>query len=170
MASKKGAKKGKKPRSRGRARGLTLEMVNDLLVKEFGDRIEGAGIRDKGRSRILGFSVPNKLVFPVCEHLHRSGFEHCSLISAIDWKDRFEIVYHITSYQHVLLVEMRTTLPHERPDVDSVSSIWGGANWHEREAWDLMGINFVGHPKLKRLLLPKDFEGHPLRKDYKGVP
>ena len=92
------------------------------------------------------------------------------MISAVDWKDRFDIVYHLTSYENTLLIEMRTALPHEKPEVESVSSVWGGANWHEREAWDLMGIVFQGHPKLERILLPDDFKGHPLRKDYKEVP
>jgi NADH-quinone oxidoreductase subunit C len=90
------------------------------------------------------------------------------MISAVEYDDRFEIVYHITSYQNKLLLELITRTPKEDPSVDSVSSIWGGADWQERESYDLMGIQFVGHPKLERILLPKDYLYHPLRKDFKG--
>jgi len=171
MVSKKRSKKGKKkPKVRGGRKGFALEDIQRMLVKEFGDIVTIDRIRDKGKTRILEFNIPNKSVLPVCSFLHKNGFEHCSLISAVDWKNRFDIIYHLTSYKNNLLVELRTALLHEQPEVDSVSSIWGGANWHEREAWDLMGITFVGHPKLERILLPDDFKGHPLRKDYKEVP
>jgi NADH-quinone oxidoreductase subunit C len=89
------------------------------------------------------------------------------MISAVDWKDRFEVVYHISSYRYNLLVQMTAQIPRDDPQVDSVAKIWGGANWHEREAWDLMGIKFIDHPDLRRVLLPDDWVGHPLRKDYK---
>jgi NADH-quinone oxidoreductase subunit C len=170
MVSRKKSKKGKKkPGSKGKRR-MALKDVGVLLVDEFGNKVEKMGIRNKGRTKVLEFSIPNSFVYPVCDFLHGKGFEHCSMITAVDWKDRFDIIYHITSYKHALLLEMRTVLPHEKPEVDSVASIWGGADWHEREAWDLMGIVFKGHPNLKRILLPQDWKGHPLRKDYKEVP
>ena len=64
------------------------------------------------------------------------------------------------------MLEMRVTLPRDTPTIDSITELWGGADWHEREAYDLMGIYFIGHPNLKRVLLPDGFAGHPLRKDY----
>jgi len=62
---------------------------------------------------------------------------------------------------------LKVVLPRENPEVDSVSQVWRTADWHEREAFDMFGIKFNGHPDLRRLLLPADWEGHPLRKDYK---
>jgi NADH-quinone oxidoreductase subunit C len=62
---------------------------------------------------------------------------------------------------------LKVMVPRENPEVDSVSSIWRGADWYEREAFDMYGINFKGHPDLRRILMPADWEGHPLRKDYK---
>ena len=103
------------------------------------------------------------------------GFEHCSLITAIDNQPEFELVYHFTSVNRSVsvgstdmsvMVEVHVFLERDAPTIESISDLWGGANWHEREAFDLMGIYFVGHPDLRRVLLPEGFAGHPLRKDY----
>jgi NADH-quinone oxidoreductase subunit C len=103
------------------------------------------------------------------------GFEHCSLITAIDNQPEFELVYHFTSINKSITVgstdmsvmtEVHVFLERDTPTIESIADLWGGANWHEREAFDLMGIYFVGHPDLRRVLLPEGFAGHPLRKDY----
>ena len=103
------------------------------------------------------------------------GFEHCSLITAIDNQPEFELVYHFTSVNKSVTVgstdlsvmtEVHVFLVRDTPTIESISDLWGGANWHEREAFDLMGIYFIGHPDLRRVLLPEGFAGHPLRKDY----
>ena len=105
----------------------------------------------------------------------KSHFEHCSLISAIDNQPDFELVYHFSCLNQSIIVndsncavmlEVHVYLKRESPSIDSISNIWFGANWHEREAFDLMGIYFIGHPDLRRVLLPEGFAGHPLRKDY----
>jgi len=102
-------------------------------------------------------------------------FEHCSLITAIDNQPDFELVYHLSCLSGELsvgntkmaaMVEVHIHLTRDSPSIDSVSDLWFGANWHEREAFDLMGIYFIGHPDLRRVLLPEGFAGHPLRKDY----
>ena len=103
------------------------------------------------------------------------GFEHCSLITAIDNQPQFELVYHFSAINGSVFVkdssaavmtEIHIFLDRDTPTVESVSDLWFGANWHEREAFDLMGIYFIGHPDLRRVLLPEGFAGHPLRKDY----
>jgi NADH/F420H2 dehydrogenase subunit C len=94
------------------------------------------------------------------------AFDHLSLISAVDWVDRFELVYHITSYPNYCTAEVKVTVPKEDPKVYSVARIWGGADWHEREAYDMMGIAFEGHPDHRRILLPQDYKYFPLRKDF----
>jgi len=102
-------------------------------------------------------------------------FEHCSLITAIDNQPNFELVYHLSCLSGELkvgdtkmaaMLEVHVNLERDSPSIDSVSDLWFGANWHEREAFDLMGIYFIGHPDLRRVLLPEGFAGHPLRKDY----
>ena len=131
------------------------------------------GVTDfrKVRTGMLRARIERRDLFRCCRHLkEKLGFEHISMISAVEYDNRFELVYHIYSYQNKVILELITTTPKDDPSVDSVSSIWGGANWQEREAYDLMGIKFNNHPKLERILLPKDFMFHPLRKEYKEGP
>jgi len=79
---------------------------------------------------------------------------------------RFEVVYHLYSIRHRHMIRLKAEVPEEDPAIDSVTGIWIGVNWHEREAFDMYGIVFKGHPDLRRILLPEDWEGYPLRKDY----
>ncbi len=121
------------------------------------------------RPGVIRARVDRSDLFSACRTLRDDlGFEHLTMISAVDYVDRFEVVYHIASYQSKLLIELISTAPKDDPVVDSVSSVWGGANWQERESFDLMGIVFRSHPKLERILLPRDVLYHPLRKDFRG--
>ncbi len=79
---------------------------------------------------------------------------------------RFEVVYHLYSVKHRHALRVKAEVAGDKPSIDSVVGIWAGANWHEREAYDMYGIVFNGHPDLRRILLPEDWEGFPLRKDY----
>lgn len=79
---------------------------------------------------------------------------------------RFAVVYHFYSPRLKHRVRLEVPLEEDEPELDSVTSLWGNANWLEREAWDMFGIRFKGHPNLKRILMYDGFEGHPLRKDY----
>ncbi len=96
------------------------------------------------------------------------GFDYLDSLSGVDnGKNMLGVVYHISSVKHHHKITLKVEVPREKPEVSSVSSVWPTANWHEREAYDLIGIVFSGHPDLRRILLPEDWEGHPLRKDYK---
>jgi NADH-quinone oxidoreductase subunit C len=79
---------------------------------------------------------------------------------------RFELQYHLTSIPRKQKIRLRTRVPRDQPFLDSVVPVWLGAGWLEREIFDLMGVTFNGHPDLRRILLPDDWKGHPLRKDY----
>jgi NADH-quinone oxidoreductase subunit C len=97
------------------------------------------------------------------------AFDYLTLLSAVDLyprEPRFEVVYQLYSMKYRHRLRLKVRLPSEDPVVDSVVPLWPTANWHEREAYDLMGIQFKDHPDLRRILLPDDWEGHPLRKDY----
>jgi len=88
-------------------------------------------------------------------------------LTAVDWKDRFEVIVHLMSHTHGHKVFLRCPLPHhEHPVIPSLTKLYAGANWHERETYDFFGIHFSGHPDLRRLFLDDDFPGHPLRKDF----
>ncbi len=90
-------------------------------------------------------------------------------LTAVDYwkrKPRFEVVYHFLSVANRFRLRLKVPVAEPEPTVDSLSSLWAGANWYEREVYDMFGIQFTGHPDLRRILLYPEFEGHPLRKDY----
>ena len=116
--------------------------------------------------------VPREHIIKVMKTLKdhpKLFFDYLECISGVDYgpqKNIMEIVYHIQSipYGHFLVI--KTVIPRKDPWTYSVVNIWRGADWHEREIYDLFGIKFKGHPCLKRILMPEDWIGHPLRKDY----
>jgi len=93
-------------------------------------------------------------------------FDYLSCLSGVDLKGSLAVVYNLYSMAKRHKLTLRVEVPVSNPAVPSVESIWKTANWHEREAFDLFGINFADHPDLRRILLPYDWEGYPLRKDY----
>ena len=98
------------------------------------------------------------------------AFDSLMCLSGVDLgvkEENLELVYHLFSMTHRHTVVLKTILPKEDPHILSVEDIWKTANWHEREAYDLYGITFEGHSDLRRILMPEDWEGYPLRKDYK---
>ncbi len=109
---------------------------------------------------------------PVCRQLleHPSTyFDMLSCLTAIDngiAANTVEVAYNLYSIPYNFQLMLKVTLPRENPVIETVSHIWKTANWHEREAFDLVGITFINHPDLRRILLPADWDGHPLKKDY----
>lgn len=95
------------------------------------------------------------------------GFNYLADLTAVDYPDRFEVIYHLHSIPGNRKIMVKSSASREDPHFPSAASLWPGADWQERELFDLMGINFQNHPNLIRILLPDDFEGHPLRKDFK---
>lgn len=88
-------------------------------------------------------------------------------LTAVDYEEHMEIVYHLMNLDNSELLRIKTKVKRENPEVDSLSELFKAAVVQEREAYDMLGIKFVGHPNLERILCPEDFEGHPLRKDFK---
>jgi NADH-quinone oxidoreductase subunit C len=105
----------------------------------------------------------------ICQYLKsdpETAFDCLSNESGVDYKDRIEVVYHLFSYQHRHQIVLKVKLPREGATVAALESVWNSANWMEREIYDLLGVNFEGHSDLRRLLMPEDWIGHPLRKDF----
>jgi NADH-quinone oxidoreductase subunit C len=113
--------------------------------------------------------APEKIV-AVCQELRDNlGFERICGVTAIDrypMEPRFEVVYFVHSISRNIRLKLKVALPGADPAVSSVTPVWAGANWYEREAFDLFGIRFEGHPNLKRIMMPEGWEGHPLRRDF----
>ncbi len=96
-------------------------------------------------------------------------FNAFSDLTCVDWypsEPRFEVIYHLLSIQNKERIRLKVRLNSSSPAVESITPVWPGANYFEREVFDLFGIRFTGHPYLRRILMPEDWEGHPLRKDY----
>lgn len=122
-----------------------------------GGAVADAGI-EVGREDLLG----------MMRDLEAGGFSRFEMVTAVDREDRFELVYRLVSRRHSASLVVRCAVPRDQMRVSSVTSVWDAADWQEREVYDLFGMEFGGHPCLKRVLLPEDFVGHPLRKDYES--
>lgn len=153
---------------------MNFDKIIELLQDKFGEGVIKA-IEKNGLQAAL--QIDPDLIVQVCEELrdnNNTWFDFLSCLSGVDHgleKNKFEIVYHLASIPHKQQIVLKTIKDHDRnsdtlPSFHSVSEVWRTAEWHEREAFDLFGINFEGHPDLRRILLPDDWEGFPLRKDY----
>jgi len=107
--------------------------------------------------------ISKENLIPFMKEKKDEGYDMLLMVTGVDYVDHLEVVYHLLSTKdgRRLLVKTKTD-----EEVDSVTGIWPGANWHERETYDLVGIRFRNHPNLKRILLPEGWVGHPLRKNY----
>ncbi len=115
--------------------------------------------------------VPADRILDVARHLRYApdaAFDFCSDLTATDWPtraERFDVVYCLYSTRHRHSIRVKARLPDRQP-IPSATAVWPSANWLEREVWDMFGIDFTGHPDLRRILMPDDWQGHPQRKDY----
>lgn len=108
----------------------------------------------------------------VCLNLHRDPLAYFDMLSCFTVVDNgpaagtLDLIYNFYSIPFNHHLSIKVVLPRDHAEIDSIEDIWKTANWHEREAFDMFGVKFKGHPDLRRILLPADWEGHPLRKDY----
>jgi NADH-quinone oxidoreductase subunit C len=145
---------------------MTVALVARDLIARLAEKFPGA-IEEAGRDSLL---VKVDSLLAVMEYLKNDpgfDFDYFSFITAVDYYSYFEVVYHLTSTRHNHSVLIKTRCyDRESPAVPSIVGLWQGADFQEREAFDLMGIGFTGHPNLKRIALWEGFAGHPLRKDF----
>mgnify|MGYP003600707066 FL=1 len=147
-------------------------MSQQYLNKELLEQLQAdfpAIVEIFGESAPYQFIVNPKNILEVLEYLKNNkqfDFSMLNNLTAVDYKEYLEIVYHLYSYdkKHMAIVKVR--LSKEKPSIESVVPIWQTADFQEREVFDLFGIWFKNHPNMKRILLPEDFVGHPLLKDF----
>lgn len=165
---------------------MTVPEIHQYLLSRFGDAVI-LGLKTDVKDPWI--EVAPQAIVEVARTLKEDpqlAFDHLCNLTGVDYfepdpklaakfpyEPHIEVVYHLHSLKqgHRLVVKVKLPRwkddrPGELPEVPSVSSVWAIADWHEREAYDLMGIRFTGHPHLVRILCPDDWEGHPLRKDY----
>lgn len=156
---------------------MSPQEIHALLVEKFQDQIESANLE----SLEPWVQVKAAAIVEVSEFLkndERLQLNHLNNLCGVDYLDpktntgRIEVVYHLSSYPKRHRICVKVSLPRSGdgpnglPTCPTVSKVWDIANWHEREAFDLVGIHFTGHPKLVRILCDEGWQGHPLRKDY----
>jgi NADH-quinone oxidoreductase subunit C len=136
------------------------------LLKWNRDAVQGAKFdRDE-----LSIYVAREFLRQACEQLKATG--HVDFLSDLTCGDyyprepRFEMAYHLLSIQHKQRLRLKARLDGDDAVIESITSVWPAANFFEREVFDLFGIRFLGHPDLRRIMMPEDWEGHPLRRDY----
>lgn len=140
-----------------------LQPIVGKLEKEFG--VTASEYRGD-----VSLVIQAEKIVAACQQVHGLGFELLSALTAVDYwpqeKPRFHVIYQFTSIAMNLGLALRVPAPGINPSLPTVSHLYRNANWRERELWDMFGIKFQGHPDLRRILMPADWEGHPLRKDY----
>ena len=145
-----------------------------LLNKELSTEVPAKfGSAIKSVSSPLGeltFDVDPARIAELCAYLKNDqGWTRASSITCVDWHPqdpRFEVVYLLQNTTSWERLKLKVRVGGDQPEIDSVTSVWRGANWFEREIYDMFGVRFRNHPDLKRILMPEDWVGHPLRKDY----
>jgi NADH-quinone oxidoreductase subunit C len=143
--------------------------IKSVLIEKFG---EGIILSENTSYSQPQLQIASQKIGEICLFLRDTDqlyFDYMTCLTGMDngpEKKTMEVLYHLYSipYNHSLVLKVETD--RENPEIPTVSNIWRTADWHEREAYDMFGIKFIGHPDLRRILLPADWEGFPLRKDY----
>ncbi|MBI4310381.1 MAG: NADH-quinone oxidoreductase subunit C [Chloroflexi bacterium] len=149
-------------------------MIREIAGEELGRHVQTAcpGAVEAWQGSSLW--VKPERIFDVCRFLKETSgmeFDLLNSISAVDYVEYFEVVYHLTSTTRLHSAVLKARVyGRDEPSLPSVVGLWQGADLQEREVWDLMGVRFTGHPNLKRILLWEGYPGHPLRKDYLEAP
>ena len=132
-------------------------LKNTFSAEELGDVFEdGIYVSHSAFKKVANFCKENETI----------SMDVLNCISGVDYPEHIEVVYHFVSYKTKQMLVLKVKLNRETPSVESIEDLWKTANWQERECYDLLGVIFTGHPDLTRILLPDDWEGYPLRKDY----
>jgi len=144
-----------------------LQTVLDGMRQKLGDAI----LAEEWPYDDLTVTVARDRIHDVMSHLKDAGFDLLLDIAGVDLlklehTDRYKLIYNLLSIANNLRIRVRVDVPESDMKVQSITDLWGSANWAEREAYDMFGFDFVGHPNLVRILTHREFEGHALRKDY----
>ncbi|HEY4382684.1 MAG TPA: NADH-quinone oxidoreductase subunit C [Acidobacteriaceae bacterium] len=131
--------------------------------------LDGLATDAKFDRKELTITVPQESIVAAVKAVQAAGYNFFEDVTAVDWypqEPRFQLSYHIVSHSLKERIRLAVRLDSANLTVDSITSVWPAANFYEREVFDLFGIHFAGHPRLTRIMMPENWEGHPLRKDY----
>lgn len=149
---------------------MNTEVLQEYIEKLKAENADWVSDFKDARGEVT-ITVPREAIVDVCwvlktKHNFDMLADLCGVDGGPEEHPRFEVLYHLFSTVHHNRLRLKVLLSEDEPNVGTVTTVWKTANWHERETFDLFGIIFHGHPDLRRILLPSDFDGHALRKDY----
>jgi NADH-quinone oxidoreductase subunit C len=155
-----------------------MEMINEKVLERIKLKLGDAVLESSEFRGELTIVVPKERIAEICRFLKEdsdSSFNLLADLCGIDMytpKKRFGVIYNLYSFKTKHRIRLKTFVEEDNPRVPTVTGVWGTANWHERETYDMFGIVFEGHPDLRRVYMPEEFEYHPLRKDFPlmGIP
>lgn len=152
----------------------TTQEISNAIIEQFNEKYIFSIENSNYQPNLV---IDAEKLIEISDFLHRDSrfyFDYLNCISCVDFREKnncFQLTYSLTSlyHEHTLHLKCNLSIPElpEIPLINSVSNIWRAADWHEREIYDLFGVRFEQHPDLRRILLPEDWEGYPMRKDYK---
>ena len=144
-----------------------MDKILQSIVEKLGKELGATVSEYRGDTSMV---VPAEKLVEACQQVKGLGFELLSAMTVVDYwpqeTPRFHVIYQFSSVSKHLVLTLRVPVAGVNPSMPTVSHLYRNANWRERELWDMFGIKFIGHPDLRRILMPADWEGHPLRKDY----
>ncbi|WP_158941908.1 NADH-quinone oxidoreductase subunit C [Granulicella sp. S190] len=149
--------KGKQAVFEAHPENASVKALTDLATDAKYDRAE------------LTITVARESIVAAAMAVQQAGYNFLEDVTAVDWypsEPRFQITYHILSHSLKERIRLAVRLDGDAAALDSITSVWPSANFYEREVFDLFGVHFGGHPNLRRIMMPEDWNGHPLRKDY----
>ena len=149
--------------------GVLSAHAENAAVKALREQLPNA-IQDANFDRAeLTLTVMRESIIPVCRTLQSAGYNFLADLTCVDWypnQPRFQVTYHLLSQPLKERLRLCVMVEDGDPSVDSITPVWQAANFFEREVFDLFGVRFGGHPNMRRILMPDDFQGNPLRKDF----
>lgn len=149
-----------------------MKLINNQILEKLAAKFKAAIFESNEFRGELTIIVPKERIVEVCRFLKEDNelrFELLADMCGIDMQTsskRYGVIYNLFSFAGNSRVRLKTFTEEENPKVPTVTGVWGTANWHEREAFDMFGIIFEGHPDLRRIYMPDEFQYHPLRKDF----
>ncbi|MDA0987304.1 MAG: NADH-quinone oxidoreductase subunit C [Bacteroidetes bacterium] len=145
---------------------MTFQEISEILKQKFETAITAVKAEVQPDPYIIVEAKSIKEISTFLRDDESLSFDFLNCLSGLDLKGKLATVYHLSSMKHNHKFVIRIEVATEQPNIPSIESIWKTANWHEREAFDMFGIIFDGHPDLRRILMPYDWDGYPLKKDY----
>jgi NADH-quinone oxidoreductase subunit C len=149
---------------------MLAEQVSETrVVQALEQALPGLVVDGKHHLGELTLEISSDRIVEVCRHLKADQYVRLAAVTCVDlypMEPRFEVIYHLHSIARNERLRLKCRLDSAAAEIDSVYEVWRSADWYEREVFDLFGVRFRNHPNLQRILMPEDWEGHPLRKDF----